>query len=221
MSIRVLLADDHKIMREGLKALLARTTEVEVVAEAADGNEALQMALDHRPDVIVMDLTMPGMSGIEATRRIVAADPGARILALSMLQDKSCVVECLKAGARGYLIKNCAAEELLGAIRALAAGESYLCTKITELVIKDYAQILPDDSAGTASPASCPELSKREREVLQLIAEGKSTKEIAFLAGVSIKTIDVQRNNIMKKLNLFSIAELTKYAVRKGLTSIE
>lgn len=216
MNIRVLLVDDHKIMRDGLKALLAKATDIEVVAEAANGNEALQKALESRPDVIVMDLTMPEMGGIEATRRIVASNPDMKILTLSMVIDKSCVVECLKAGAKGYLVKDCAGEELLGAIRALAAGDSYLCARITELVIRDYAQMAADDP----SPSN-DKLSKREQEVLQLIADGKNTKEIAFTRGVCIKTIEAQRSNIMKKLDLHSIAELTKYAIRTGLTSIE
>lgn len=217
MSIRVLLADDHKIMRDGLKALLEKAEDIDVIDEAADGSESVRKALEERPDVIVMDLTMPGMSGIEATRRIVEADPDARILALSMLQDRGCVVESLKAGAKGYLIKNCAAEELLIAIRALAAGGSYLCAKITDLVIRDYALANTDNpSSGSSS-----ELSNRELEVLRLIAEGKSTKEIAYMLNVSVKTIDVQRSSIMKKLNLHSIAALTKYAVRNGLSPIE
>lgn len=216
MSIKVQLVDDHKIMREGLKSLLDRAADIEVVAQAANGIEALQRAEECCPDVVVMDLTMPEMGGIEATRRIVAAHPEIKVLALSMIQDKSCVVESLKAGAKGYLIKDCAGEELLGAIRTLAAGESYLCTRITELVIRDFTQLVAE------SPSqSTTNLSKREQEVLQLIADGKNTKEIAYMFGVSIKTVDVQRSNIMKKLNLYSIAELTKYAVREGLTSIE
>ena len=218
MNIKVLLADDHKIMRDGLKAILDKAEDIEVVAEAEDGNEAVRKALETRPDVIVMDLTMPQMGGIEATRCIIKVEPSARILALSMLQEKSCVVESLKAGAKGFLIKNCAGEELLVAIRTLAAGESYLCTTIIDLVIQDYARISPNDPV---DPVSHPELSKREMEVLRLIADGKSTKEIAYELEVSIKTIDVQRYNIMKKLNLYSIAALTKYAVREGLTSIE
>lgn len=217
MSIKVLLADDHKIMRDGLKALLEKAEDIDVVDEAADGSESVRKALEERPDVIVMDLTMPGMSGIEATRRIVEADPDARILALSMLQDRGCVVESLKAGAKGYLIKNCAAEELLIAIRALAAGGSYLCARITDLVIRDYALANTDNPSSGSSSV----LSNRELEVLRLMAEGKSTKEIAYMLNVSVKTIDVQRSSIMKKLNLHSIAALTKYAVRNGLTPIE
>jgi len=216
MSIRILLADDHKIMREGLKALLAKAADIEVVAQAANGVEAVQQTAEHAPDVIVMDLSMPKMGGIEATRRILATNPDIKILALSMAMERSCVLECLKAGAKGYLIKDCAGEELIGAIRTLASGGSYLCSKITELVISDYAQRAADDPSSTHA-----ELSKREQNVLQLIAGGKNTKEIAFTFGVSVKTIEVHRSNIMKKLDLHSIAELTKYALREGLTSIE
>lgn len=215
MSIRVLLVDDHKIMREGLKSLLDQVTDIEVVAQAANGAEALHKAEECCPDVVVMDLTMPQMGGIEATGRIVAAHPGIKVLALSMIEDKSCVVECLKAGAKGYLLKDCAGEELLRAIRILAAGESYLCPSITDLVLKEYTQL----AAGSPSKATSS-LSKREQEVLYLISDGKSTKEIAFTFGVSGRTVDVQRSSIMKKLNLYSIAELTKYAVREGLTTL-
>jgi len=216
MTINILLADDHKIMREGLKSLLGADEDIKVIAEASDGREAVQKALENHPDVIVMDMTMPEMSGIEATQQIIAINPDARILALSMIKDKSCVLECLKSGAKGYLIKNCAAEELIIAIRTLASGESYLCSKITDIVIKD----ITGQSSKSASSTPHHELSKREQEVLQLIADGKSTKEIAYMFGVSIKTVDVQRKNIMNKLQLFSIAELTKYAIREGLTSI-
>lgn len=216
MSIRVLLVDDHTIMREGLNSLLNQTTDIEVVAQAANGVEALQKVEEYRPDVVVMDLTMPQMGGVEATGLIVAAHPDIKVLALSMIQDKSCVVECLKAGAKGYLLKDCAGEELLGAIRIMASGESYLCPRITEIVIREYTQLAAGSSLQSAS-----NLSKREQEVLQLIADGKSTKEIAYTFGVSGKTVDVQRSNIMKKLDLYSIAQLTKYAVREGLTNLE
>jgi len=216
MSINVLLVDDHKIMREGLVSMLAKATDIEVVAQAANGIEAVQKAVEYCPDVIVMDLTMPELGGIEATRRIVAANSSMKVLVLSMVIDKNCVIECLKSGAKGYLSKDCAGAELLGAIRTLAAGESYLCSRVTDLVIRDYTQLSSDDHS-----TSNDKLTKREQEVLSLIAAGKSTKEKAFILGVSIKTIDVQRSNIMKKLNLHSIAELTKYAIRTGLTSIE
>lgn len=215
MSIRVLLVDDHKIMREGLKSLLDQATDIDVVAQASNGAEALHKIEECCPDVVVMDLTMPQMGGIEATGRIVAAHPGIKVLALSMIEDKSCVVECLKAGAKGYLLKDCAGEELLRAIRILAAGESYLCPSITDIIIREYTQL----AAGSPSNATSS-LSKREQEVLQLMADGKSTKEIAFTFGVSGKTVDVQRSSIMKKLELYSIAELTKYAVREGLTTL-
>jgi DNA-binding NarL/FixJ family response regulator len=218
MTIRILLVDDHKIMRDGLKALLAGAKDIAVIAEAESGGEGLEKALTLRPDVVVMDLNLPLLSGIEATRRIVSADPEQRILALSMLQDKSCIMESLKAGAKGYLLKNCAAEELLLAIRTLAAGESYLCSQITDLVIQDYTRTVADPPvAAVAHPA----LSARELQVLQQIAGGKSTKEIAFLLGISIKTIDVHRHNVMNKLKLHSIAGLTKYAIRQGLTPID
>jgi DNA-binding NarL/FixJ family response regulator len=217
MAINILLADDHTIMREGLKSLLKMAEDLNVIAEASDGREAVQKAREHNPDVIVMDLTMPEVSGIEATEQLVAENPAARILVLSMIKDKECVFQCLKAGAKGYLLKNCAAEELVVAIRTLASGSSYLCSKITGLVLDDIA-----GSSKVRCTSPLPgKLSNRELEVLRLIADGKSTKEIAFLLKVSIKTIDVQRNNIMKKLDLHSIAELTKYAVRKGLTSID
>lgn len=217
MAINILLADDHTIMREGLKSLLKMAEDINVIAEASDGREAVQNAREHNPDVIVMDLTMPEMSGIEATEQLVAENPAARILVLSMIKEKECVFQCLKAGAKGYLLKNCAAEELVVAIRTLASGGSYLCSKITDLVLDDIA----GSSSVRCTSLLAGELSNRELEVLRLIADGKSTKEIAFLLKVCIKTVDVQRNNIMNKLDLHSIAELTKYAVRKGLTSID
>lgn len=215
MGIRVLLVDDHKIMREGLKALLVNEADIEVVAEAAGGAEAVARAADSAPDVVVMDISMPEINGIEATRRIVAASPGVRILALSMMLDRAYVVEALKAGAQGYLVKDCAAEELVTAIRSVNEENSYLSAEITALVIRDYMKGVPEE-AGSGYAA----LSKREREVLQAIADGNSTKEIAFAFGVSIKTVETQRMNTMKKLNLYSIAELTKYAIREGLSPL-
>ncbi len=218
MAISVLLADDHIIMREGLKALLDKADDIMVVGEADNGSEALQRTNELHPDVVVMDLTMPVMSGIEATRRIIETKPDTKVLALSMLQDEGCVLECLKAGAKGYLVKSCAAKELLTAIRTLAKGESYLCSKVTGLVIHVASQ---DKSHEFVTQPPHDILSKRELEVLKLIADGMRTKEIAYVLNLSIKTVEVQRYNIMKKLGLRSVAALTKYAVREGLTSVE
>lgn len=216
MSIKILLADDHKIMREGLKALLDGSPEIEIVGLAANGREAVQLTAQLQPEVVVMDLNMPEMDGIEATRQLVATNPAVRVLILSMVIDRNCVLECLKAGAKGYLVKDCAAEELVNAIRALSAGESYLCTKITDVVISDYLLQSGQDNPSQQDSS----LSRREQEVVQMIADGRNTKEIAFTLGCSVKTVEVHRMNIMKKLDLYSIAELTKYALREGLTSI-
>jgi DNA-binding NarL/FixJ family response regulator len=214
LTIRVLLADDHRIVREGLKAILDRAPDIEVVAEAANGSDAVAKVLECRPDVAVMDLTMPEMGGVEATGRIAESAPGTKVLVLSMLMDRSCVVESLKSGAKGYLMKDCAAEELVGAIRAVAAGRPYLCDVITDLIIQDYSKSHPDEPR-----AGSTVLTTRESEVLKLISDGKRTKEIAFILGVSIKTVDAHRLNIMNKLELHSIAELTKYALREGFSS--
>jgi DNA-binding NarL/FixJ family response regulator len=215
MSIRILIADDHAILREGLRGLLEKEPDIEVAGEAVNGVEAVRLAGEILPDLIIMDIHMPEMNGIEATREILAKHPGCRILALSMESDRRFIVEVLEAGAKGYVLKDSFFGELAGAIRTVAAGETYLGPKITELIIKDYLERVPQNL-----PLTCTLLSPRERELLQLIAAGRNTKEIALIFGTSIKTIEVHRHNIMKKLNLYSIAELTKYAVREGLTSL-
>jgi DNA-binding NarL/FixJ family response regulator len=216
MTIRVLLADDHKIVREGLRSLLEKEPDIEVVAMADNGRMAVQLAGKLMPDVVVIDIAMPDMNGIDATRRIVGDSPEIRVLTLSMHSARRFVTEALSAGAKGYLLKDCASGDLVRAIRMVAGNETYLSPKITELIVKDYMRRLPELS----SPAGCI-LSAREREVLQLIAEGESTKEIAFTLRVSIKTVETHRQQIMKKLNLHSIAELTRYAIREGLTPLD
>ncbi len=216
MTIRVLLADDHNIVREGLRSLLEKDPEIEVVAMADNGRTAVQLARDLRPDVAVLDIAMPEMNGIEATRRIFRDDPQIKVLALSMHSARRFVTEALSAGAKGYLLKDCAAEELVRAIRTVAGNETYLSPKVAGLIVKDYLKHSPEATLSDNSS-----LTNREREILQLIAEGASTKEIAFKIGVSIKTVETHRQQIMKKLNLHSVAELTRYAIREGLTPLD
>ena len=218
MSIRVLIADDHKIMLAGLRSILEKQTDFEVVGEADNGRKAVQMAQEKKPDVVVMDVSMPDLNGIEATKQIIESLPETRVIALSMHSDKRFVMGMLRAGASGYLLKDCASQELANAIDQVARGKKYLSPEITGVVIDDF--LLGRGSSEEVATAAS-QLSPREREVLQLIAEGWSTKQIASHLYVSIKTIETHRRQIMKKLDLHSIADLTKYAIREGLTSIE
>ena len=217
MSIRVLIADDHKIMLAGLRSLLEKQTDFDVVGEADNGRRAVQMAQEKKPEVVVMDVSMPDLNGMEATKQIIESLPETRVIALSMHSDKRFVIGMLRAGASGYLLKDCASQELANAILQVAGGKKYLSPEITGVVIDDV--LLAGSSEEEATAAS--QLSPREREVLQLIAEGWSTKQIASHLYVSIKTIETHRRQIMKKLDLHAIADLTKYAIREGLTSIE
>ena len=216
MSVRILLADDHKIVRDGLRALIEKESQMEVVGEAQDGREALKLIRQLAPDVVILDIGMPGLNGIETASEIAAEHPKTRIIGLSMHSDRRFVSEMLKAGASGYLLKDCAFEELACAIRAVIADEIYLSPKIAGVVLDDYVSHLTG-GRGEAQPT----LTHREREVLQLLAEGESTKQIALALGVSSKTVETHRQHIMQKLGVFSVAELTKYAVREGLTSLE
>ncbi|MEW6586546.1 MAG: response regulator transcription factor [Nitrospirota bacterium] len=215
MNIRILLADDHKIIREGLKALIDRQSDMNVIGEAEDGRTTVRLAGELCPDIVIMDISMPDMNGIEATRQIVGHGPGVRIVALSVHSDKRFVAEMLNAGAAGYLLKDCAFEELVNAIHSVASNRSYLSPSITDLMLRDYRHILSKETLSVFSL-----LTAREREVLQLIAEGKSTKEIAHDLNVSVKTVETYRQQIMEKLDLHSIADLTKYAVKEGLTTL-
>ena len=216
MDIKILLADDHKITRDGLKALLESQKNMKVIGEADNGRKAVRLAQELHPDVIVMDINMPELNGIEATRQIKSELPETKIIALSMYSDKRYVVGMLKAGVSGYLLKNCAFDELVSAISAVVANQNYMSPKIADTVMKDYANILEsNDSSPTAL------LTAREREVLQLIAEGLKTKDIATQIHVSVKTVETHRQQIMRKLNAKSIAQLTKIALREGITSLD
>jgi len=215
MSIRIMLVDDHRILREGVKCLLQKVSDFEVVAEASDGREAVECALQARPEVIVMDLVMPVLNGIEATQRILAELPATNVLILSSNQERANVTAALKAGAKGYIGKECVMAELEKGIRAVSAGKSYLDPRITDLLINMYTQKTAQDALGNFVA-----LSKREQDVLRHTAEGRNTKDIAFTLCISVKTVETHRLNIMKKLNVSSIAGLTKYAVREGLTSL-
>jgi two-component system response regulator NreC len=216
MSIRVLLADDHKIVRQGLRSLLEKQQDIEVIAEAEDGRSAVRLAEEMAPDIIIMDVTMPDLNGVEATKQIIAKSPDIKIIALSIHSDTLFVTEMLKCGAVGYLLKDCAFEELTRAIRTVIENKTYLSPSISGVVVDDYIHRLSrTEFVGSDS------LSDREREVLQLMAEGNSTKEIAQKLHISIKTVETHRRQIMSKLDIHTVAELTKYAIRKGLTTLE
>jgi DNA-binding NarL/FixJ family response regulator len=216
MNIKVLLVDDHAIIREGLRSLLEKQPEMEVVADTDDGRKARELVRQLLPNVVIMDITMPGLNGIEATRQITTEFPDVKVIALSIHSKRRYVADMLSAGATGYILKECLFDELVQAIKAVSASGRYLSPRITDVVVSDYIKHL---SASADSPFEA--LKTREREVLQLLAEGKSTKQIALEMHVSTKTIEANRRQIMDKLNIHSIAELTKYAVREGLTTIE
>lgn len=216
MGLRIVLADDHKIMREGLRTLLEKQDDFEIIAEAGDGRTTVKLVDEHNPDLVVMDTVMPDLNGIEATRQIIAKNPKIKIIALSMHSDKQFVMQMLKAGASGYILKDCAFKELVYAIQSVVNGYIYLSPRINTMLLKE--RVFEPVAVNSSAFAS---LSNREREVLQMIAEGKSTKEIATALFVSVKTIETHRQQIMNKLNIHSIAGLTKYAIREGLTSAE
>lgn len=215
MAIRVLLVDDHRMVVEGLRALLNGEKDLRVVGLAEDGREAITMSEELSPEVVIMDITMPNLNGIEATAQLVKNCPGSRVLALSTHADGRHVRSMLEAGAYGYVTKEMAGAELIQAIREVGQGRKYLSSDVTESVVDGYVRkVVEDHSAMTT-------LGGREREVLQLLAEGLTSGEIASELDISTNTVDTHRRNLMKKLDLHSVAELTKYAVREGLTGLE
>jgi DNA-binding NarL/FixJ family response regulator len=213
MPIRILLADDHEVVRDGVRALLEKQTDMAVIGEASDGREAARLAEELAPDVVVMDVGMPNLNGIDATRRILAAHPQIAVVMLSMHSDESYVLRSLKAGAKGYLLKESLRSDVLEAIRAVSQGRSFLTRKISRMMQEDYIQEM--EQRGLED--SYELLTGREREVLQLAAEGKPNKEIAGALNISLTTVETHRTHILQKLGLHSVPELILYAVRKGI----
>ncbi len=215
MSIKIMVVDEHKIVREGLATLIAKQPNMKIVGEATDGREALDLVKKNTPDLILMDVTMPNLNGIEATRRIKSKNPQIEIIALSLHSERQFVLGMIKAGASGYLIKQCTFEELVLAINTVMEGKKYLSREIANVLIEEF---IKKESEGKALIDS--KLTSREREVLQLLAEGKTTKEIASSLSVSLKTVEAHLRNTKSKLKVNTVAELTKIAIREGLTSL-
>lgn len=216
MSIRIILAEDQTIMREGLRSLLEKYPDMEVAAETDEGRATVAMCHELKPDVVVMDITMPGLNGIEATRQIISKCPGVRVVALSVHAERQFVEGMFEAGASGYLLKDCAAGDLAIAIRAVVAGQTYISPKIAGLIVDGYVRHL-----SKTSPKGYAGLTAREREVFQLLAEGRSRKEIAALLFISPRTVETHRRQVMDKLNLQTSADLTRFAIREGLTPLD
>ncbi|OFW10327.1 MAG: DNA-binding response regulator [Acidobacteria bacterium RIFCSPLOWO2_02_FULL_59_13] len=213
--IHILLADDHRIVRQGLRRILEEHPQMEVVAEASDGREAVQLALEKKPDVVVMDIGMPHLNGMEAARQILRRLPATKILVLSMYSDESYVVQVLEAGAKGYLLKDSADAELVEAVQAVSNGKSFFSPLISRILLDEYVRQLQEKKITDRYEL----LTEREREILQLIAEGQTSREIAELLNVSVSTVDTHRGHIMEKLDLHNPYEVVLYAVRKGLIS--
>jgi DNA-binding NarL/FixJ family response regulator len=214
--MRIVIADDHGIVREGLRTLLGKQPDVKVVAEGEDGQIAVQLVKEFHPDIVIIDMSMPNLNGIDATRHILKHSPGTRIIMLSMHSDKHIVKEALEAGVSAYVLKTYLFDEMLRALEIVGDGGRYLSPRITDIVIDDFV-----DKATEGKSVNKTKLTGRERQIVQLVAEGKSVKEIARILHISPKTADTNRRQIMNKLNIPSVAELTKYAIREGLTSLE
>lgn len=213
--IRILLADDHTILRNGIRAILEDEPGMEVVGEAEDGRTAVSLASQLKPDIVIMDIAMPLLNGLEATRQIRRTCPGVKVIILSMHDNEEYIVQVLEAGAMGYILKDAAARELINALRTVHRGEAVLSPAITRIVIEDYLRW-----GGIRPTEDSDELSPREREILQLIAEGYTSKQIAEILTISLKTVQAHRNSLMQKLNLHNRGELVKYAIQKKIIEI-
>jgi DNA-binding NarL/FixJ family response regulator len=216
MSIKIILADDHAVLRHGLSKSFQNEKDMEVIAQAKDGRSTVELAKELIPDIVIMDIGMPDLNGIEATRQITQECPRVKVIALSMHSSKNFIIEMFKAGASGYLLKDCEFDELVNAIRVVIDNKTYISPAISDVVVENYMRQFPETKDSAFSI-----LSKREREVLQLLTEGKTTKQIAKQLYISAKTVEVHRLNIMGKLKIDSIAQLTKYAIQEGLTQPE
>ncbi len=211
--IRIVLADDHTIIRSGLRLLLDQQEDFKVVGEASDGREAVELVTKHHPEVAVLDIGMPQLNGIEATRQIASQEPDTKVVILSMHQDEGYVLKALKAGARAYILKNSAEADLIRAVRTVADGKSFFSPVISKMLLEDYVRQIRDKHVEDSYDLLTP----REREVLQLLAEGRTNKEVANLLHLSVYTVDAHRGNILQKLNLHGVPEMVLYAVRKGI----
>ena len=211
--IRIVLADDHTIIRSGLRLLLEQQPDFKVVAEAEDGRQAVERIAEHHPDVAILDIGMPELNGIEATRQIVALDPHCHVVILSMHSDEGYVLRALKAGARAYILKSAAEADLIRAVRAVSEGKSFFSPVISKMLLEDYVRQVREKEVEDSYDLLTP----REREILQLLAEGKTNKEVATILKLSPYTVETHRGNLLQKLNLHSVPELILYAVRKGV----
>jgi DNA-binding NarL/FixJ family response regulator len=215
MKTRVLLADDHNLVRAGIRSLLEKMTEIEVVAETGNGREAIELTKNLLPDVILMDIAIPGLNGLEALARLTKELPAVKVIILSMYANEEYVLQALRAGARGYLVKDVAVSELELAVRAVTRDEIHLSSRISRRVIASYLERLGNESS------SLEELTPRQREIIQLIAEGNSTKDIAFLLKISVKTVEAHRQQVMARLGIHDVVGLVRYAMRTGLVPPE
>ena len=217
MSVKILIVDDHGLVREGLRLLFEQQNDMEVVGEASDGRQAVEAASKLKPDVVLMDITMPTLNGIDAAKKIIDECPNIKIIALSAHCNKGFIADILRAGAAGYVLKDCLADELIRGIRVVMTGEQYLSPKVAKIVIDEY---ITDYQSHSDIPLT-GKLTSKERELIQLLAENKSNKEAAKLLHVSIKTVDARRRIAMEKLGITGIADLTKFAIREGLTTLD